>query len=42
MWQRYEAVILLHKYTQEILQNQIKGLFYALAFFYVEEFIKAG
>jgi hypothetical protein len=41
MRQRYEAVILLHKYTQEILQNQIQGLLYALIFFYLEEFIKA-
>jgi len=39
--QRYEAVILLHKYTHEILQNETQGLFYTLAFFYLDEFIKA-
>jgi hypothetical protein len=41
VWQRYGVVILLNKYTQEILQNQIQVLFYALAFFYLEEYIQA-
>jgi hypothetical protein len=41
VWQRNETVILLHKYTQEILQNHTQGLLYALEIFYLEEFIKA-
>jgi hypothetical protein len=36
-----KRLFLLHKYTKDILQNQIQGVFYALAFFYLEEFIKA-
>jgi hypothetical protein len=34
-------LFLLHKHTKEIPQNQIQGVFYALAFFYLEEFINA-